>query len=292
MNVNASAVRASILATFMGMSGLGMAQQAYTLDFRPTASDFTGSVRMYLQVSCEHTSVALVVRGAAANTVYTLWNDFRTMAWDPNNPYQFPGGTLPAGFPSQGFLVGPVAPAYVPYTNGMGMDPGSFRTDSVGNADVNFDLDYNLVAGAPVPNKVTATQCVPGGPAVDGTCPAPKKIMSVAQTWLRGFIGEYSLDQRDSQCANYDARRDKESPSYDAVLARTCALGGPGCVLGNNDARFWQCVDPGTGFPRIVTQPVGYIRLANHVDELSHGLFGGSVSDHTIDMIGIMTELH
>src|SRR2546427_103821 len=92
----------------------------------------------------------------------------------------------------------------------------------------------------------------------------PCTPIKVATTWLRKFIGDYSPAERLSACANYEA-----------LAVR------PGI-----DPRYWQCIDPATGLPRVQRYKFDHFRLAPHPDDLTHGLFGGNGTDHFIDMVG------
>jgi hypothetical protein len=160
----------------------------------------------------------------------------------------------------------------------MGLDSGAtFTTDSRGNGTVKVTLDYDLIQEAPVATRYVSTQCVPSV-AADGTCTGttdlgiPRRVASLTTTWLRGHIGDYDVSRRALSCANYDQSFDPD----------TGAVSQPAGI----DARYWQCVDPATGRPRVPRFTFDHFRLAPHPDGLTHGLIGGNSTEHFIDMVG------
>lgn len=283
---------------------LAASAETYTLPFIATANAPVGATGvMKITVEGGTSSVHLAVRGLYPNALYTIWTAFGHLApgmekgIDPttgevrHSPFQCPpAGTPPSAtpppgcpnpwtgwlyrdgtpYPFNGNTVAPTAPISSKFTDGMGADPGAtFVTDANGDGQVTVQLDYDITTGAPIGNSDLIRQSVT-------TCTAPGVCttmnMRITGTYLRKFIGDYRLGQRASMCANYDPAADAE------------ALGLPNHPL---DSRFWQCVDPDTGLPRVHRFGFEHFRLANHVDALTHGFIGGSSVDHVIDMVGM-----
>jgi hypothetical protein len=234
------------------------------------------------------TEVQFDVDGAYPDTVYTIWIVFNTL----KEPLPTTGISVPsisastrAGFPREGNGVSPMAPMNSAFTAGMGMDPGaSFVTDKNGKGKVNVKLDYDLIQGAPVSSNAMIPQCVPvpGVSLVVGSdgkatqvCTDPaSKMLRITTTWLRRFIAEFPVAQRAGLCANYNATFDPESGAYDPIASK------------GMNARWWQCIDPANGLPRVHMYAFDHFRLANHPDDLTHGFIGGNGVDHWIDMVG------
>ncbi len=273
---------ASLLATADSASGQG---ETYTLGFEPTQNALAGSYGvMTIKPLPGGTFVSFELQGGYPSTVYTIWTVYNLLVV----PLPTSGTAVPAcpatgggpvgcptdprpGFPPEGNGVAPLARLDKPFTDGMGLDQGmTFVTNDSGDGSASINLDYDLLGGPeggpPVGNKDFAVQTVCPvelGP-VDPCISPPGIKINVATTWLRKFIGDYSPKQRSSMCANYE----------------TVAL-RPGI-----DPRYWQCIDPATGMPRVHRYAFDHFRLAPHPDDLTHGLFGGNGTDHFIDMVG------
>jgi len=254
----------------------------YTLEFEPTQNARPGSSGvMTIKILDGGTTVFFALRGGYPNTVYTIWTVFNQLVvplpTDPSgtavpacpatggDPDQLgcPSGARP-GFPPEGSPVAPLARLDKPFTDGMGLDQGmTFVTNDLGDGGRSISVEYNLFGGPddgpPVGNKNFVVQCVRPVESSDACI-----RISVATTWLRKFIGDYSLEERPSKCANYE----------------TAAV-RPGI-----DARYWQCIDSVTALPRVYRYEFDHFRLAPHPDDLTHGLFGGNPKDHFIDMVG------
>jgi hypothetical protein len=254
----------------------------YTVEFEPTQNARPGSSGVMTIVTLDgQTMVFFVLRGGYPNMVYTIWTVFNQLVVPlPTDPTRTPVPACPAtggdpdrlgcpsdarpGFPPEASPVAPLARLDTPFTNGMGLDQGiTFVTDELGDGQASISVDYNLFGGPedgpPVGNQNFVSQCVRPVESPEECVPT-----KVATTWLRKFIGDYSLEERPSACANYDA-----------VAVR------PGM-----DSRYWQCIDPATALPRVHRYEFDHFRLAPHPDQLTHGLFGGNPKDHFIDMVG------
>ena len=99
-------------------------------------------------VNIRPNSLRIRVRGAAPNTMYTVWTDHRNRATgqlppdfppypvDPATSYHgnpHPRGVMPAVATTAGI------------TSGMGLDGNAFVTNANGNANFRVRLDYNLL---------------------------------------------------------------------------------------------------------------------------------------------------
>jgi hypothetical protein len=274
---------ASLLATvgLPARSALGQ-PEIYKLEFEPTQNALAASSGvMTIKPLPGGTSVAFELRGGYPNTVYTIWTVYNRLivplptdinttgvpacpaGGDSKNNLGCPSEPRP-GFPPEGSGVAPLARLDNPFTDGMGLDQGiTFVTNDSGDGSASIQLDYDLLGGLdggpPLGNKNFVVQCVR---PVES--PMSVRCVSVATTWLRKFIGDYTLEERPSMCANYEA-----------LAVR------PGI-----DPRYWQCIDPATGLPRVHRYIFDHFRLAPHPDDLTHGLFGGNAVDHFIDMVG------
>lgn len=249
------------------------AAQEHTLDFKPTQNAPAGiSGTMTIEVKSGQTKARFRLNGGYPDTVYTIWIVYNVLQL-ANPLANSMEATERPGFPPEGNGVAPLGRLDAAFTSGMGMDPGaSFVTDDHGNGDVDVELDYDLIRAAPVANSDVILQCAPAAT----NC---LKQIRVTTTWLRRYIGEFPLVHRPRLCANYDARFDKESGVYDPVLSK------------GTDARFWQCINPDTGLPRVHRYTFDHFRLANHPDDLTHGFIGGDKVDHWIDMVGRRCDL-
>ena len=241
----------------------------YTLEFEPTQNALAGSYGvMTIKPLPGGTLVAFKLRGGYPNTVYTIWTVYNRLVFPlPTEGTKVLSTDPPADFPPEGNGVAPLARLDKPFTDGMGLDPGmTFVTDDSGDGSASINLDYDLLGGPdggpPLGNKNFAVQCV--SPVDPLPSDPPCTPIKVATTWLRKFIGDYSPAERLSACANYEA-----------LAVR------PGI-----DPRYWQCIDPATGLPRVQRYKFDHFRLAPHPDDLTHGLFGGNGTDHFIDMVG------
>jgi hypothetical protein len=265
----------------------------YTLEFVPTRNALPGtSATMTITVVDGQTTVTFDLNKGYPDTVYTVWIVYNKLTW----PLQYNSSGFPLAdpatndqtFPPEGLGVAPAGRLDQPFTDGMGLDQGiTLVTNGGGNGYAQITLDYDLVAEAPVANKNIVTQCVP---SVSNCI----KKLSIASTWLRKYVIEFPVFQRAANCANYDpaydpdvSGRDPNSGLYDPVAT----------VL---DSRFWQCIDlatlrnpndPWSGLPRVPRFKFDHFRLAPHPDFATHGLFGGNVTEHFIDMIGRRCDL-
>ena len=192
------------------------------------------------------------------------------------------------GYPPEGGKVSPTGPLKAAYTHGIRLDPGAtFVTDKNGNGTVTVTLDFDVLNANPVSMKQLLQQCRPGTftgnfPGSAGAtsqanaagCARRDDTVDVTTTWLRHFVGEFPLGDRERMCANYDPAFDPESPEFDAAIVH------------HTDSRFWQCVDPETDMVRVRRYPFAHFRIANHPDALTHGHIGGDHNDHWIDLVG------
>jgi hypothetical protein len=269
--------------------------QHYVLPFIPTQNWPAAQATLEIQVS-DHgqTHVHLKVQNAAPNTLYTLWTVFNELTWPlptsagavPSTPAQLRVDPVYGPFPLEGNAVSPVAPLGAAFTDGMGLDPGvTFFTDDHGNADADINLDYDLVQAAPVSNRHVIFQsiCTTGRHA-DGSCASTPTSVFVTTTWLRQFVADFSVHDRQAECANY-------APVADPQANLSFQPGGDNALL-------WQCMDPATadghgrkGRSRVYWCPPAHFRLAAHLDELTHGFIGGNGTDHRIDMVGRMQDM-
>ncbi len=116
---------------------------ATTCDYELTPDpDQAGQARITLT---SDRKIKIVLRGAAPDTLYTVWTDHRNRN----------SGDLAADYPI-GKLAEPrgVAPTFATtaaITNGMGLDPNSIMTDRYGNATWETQLDYDLLATSASP---------------------------------------------------------------------------------------------------------------------------------------------
>ena len=275
---------ACLLATVsLPARSAGAAEAVHTLEFEPTQNARPGSsgVMTITTLDGGETRAVFTLRGGYPNMVYTIWTVFNQLVvplpTDPTRtrvpacsatgedpgPLGCPTEPLP-GFPPEGNGVAPLARLDKPFTNGMGLDQGiTFVTNDRGDGEGAITVDYNLLGGAddgpPLGNQTFVVQCVRPVESANACVP-----IKVATTWLRKFIGDYSLAERPLKCANYE----------------------PVAVRPGIDARYWQCVDPATALPRVHRYQFDHFRLAPHPDQLTHGLFGGNSEDHFIDMVG------
>lgn len=270
-----------VLVLIFGLLGLlalplqAAAGPKYTLKFERTETapdEAQGTMTIKVERNGQ-TTIDFTVWGVYPNTLYTIWIAFYNPDVDRANQDRFP-----SDFPAEGSPVSPLARLDDAFTSGMGVDPGaSFFTDGDGHGKVKVKLDYNILEGAPVSNRDIIYQCVPGPAELieELVCPEDSKRVRVTTTWLRQYIGQ---TEDPEECANYPQDQD-----IDLLVS-----------LGK-DPRFWQCVDPATGLPRVVrrpdSEPFNHFRLANHLDGLTHGFIGGDKADHQIDMIGRFSEL-
>jgi hypothetical protein len=192
------------------------------------------------------------------------------------------------GYPPEGGKVSPTGALKAAFTHGIRLDPGAtFVTDRNGNGHVMVKLDFDMLDANPVSMKQLLQQCRPGtftgnfpgsanatSQANAAGCARRDDTVDVTTTWLRRFIGEFPLADRERMCANYDPAFDSESPEFDAAAAH------------HTDSRFWQCVDPETDMVRVHRYPFAHFRIANHPDALTHGHIGGDHNDHWIDLVG------
>lgn len=141
------------------------------------ASGQTGTVLVNIRPN----SLRMRVRGAAPNTMYTIWTDHRSRAT----------GQMAADFPSPGPVQDPetgyhrgsafargVMPAVATtagITSGMGLDGNAFVTNARGNANFRVRLDYNLLE--------------PGASPVIAEDLAMQGANIVGGSWLRWFTG-------------------------------------------------------------------------------------------------------
>lgn len=276
------------------------ASELYTLEFLPTQNaPAEAQGTMTLKVVNGETVVHFRVRGAAPNTIYTIWTVFNVLLGPPfpTSGHDVPscsaagldtkaactqlvGGTAwtgRPGFPKEGNGVAPLARLDHAFTSGMGLDPGAvFFTSDRGDGEVQVKLDYDLVRAAPLGNRDIIVQCVPGPLADNGkTCQAPSQSVRVTSTWLRTFVAQVVAAGLNpaTECANYD-------PAFEPAVG------------------FWQCIDPatvdprtGNGLPKVPRFSFDHFRLAAHPDALTHGFIGGDPKDHRIDMVGRYADL-
>ncbi len=184
--------------------------------------------------------------------------------------------------------MSPTAALKAAFPHGIRHDPGAtFVTDRNGNGDVMVNLDFDVLDENPVSMKQLLQQCRPGTftgnfPGSSGAtsqantagCANRDDTVDITTTWLRRFIGEFPLADRERLCANYDPAFDSESAEFDAAATH------------HTDSRFWQCVDPQTDLVRVHRYPFAHFRIANHPDGLTHGHIGGDHNDHWIDLVG------
>jgi len=127
----------SILGLSLGMT-LGIVSNTAFADdeckFTLTTSDMGVAT-----VKIDENKLRIKIRGARANTMYTVWNDFKNRGT----------GQLADDYPLDKGAVGRgVAPAFsstAGVTAGMGLDDNTFVTDSDGDATFKVKLDYNLL---------------------------------------------------------------------------------------------------------------------------------------------------
>ena len=302
------------------------ADGVYTLPFVNTVNAPGGQSGpsegvMKIRVENGKSTVHLKVRNLYPKVVYTVWTVFGHLPLNPPGSAGFiidggpvPGGHAPVqcspnntstsplcppgwsgwiGYHPEGHPVAPTAKISSRFTDGMGLDPGAtFITDDNGDGHVMVRLDYDITSGAPLGNKNAITQTVLKVPSkictpnavdtskVDCVDGVKDTKLNITTTYLRKFIGEFLLEDRAVMCANYDAPADPDVVGYDDNgVAKTEPHGV--------DARLWQCVDPATGMPRVPRFGFDHFRLANHVDDLTHGFIGGNSTDHIIDMVGL-----
>jgi hypothetical protein len=268
---------------------LAQAQQTFTLPLLPTQNAPAGAEGgMTIASGSGQSTVKISLRGLYAHTVYTVWTVFNVLecaACGAGAEVPSTSASVYPDFPRDGNGVSPTAPLGAGFTSGMGMDPGlNVVTDKDGNGDAEIQLDFDIVSQAPVSSRDIIRQCGPmpavGWDATAGSiCAAGSKPLRITTTWLRRFIGEFPVGQRQARCANYDPHLDQDLPSYDVITAK-----------GQNSA-LWQCVNPANGLPRVVFYTFDHFRLANHPDELTHGFIGGNPTDHFIDMVGRRCDL-
>jgi hypothetical protein len=309
-----TALALAILATVTVAPAPAGAADEYVLPFIATPNapgGAAGGAEGIMNITVENgkSTVKLKVRGLYPDAVYTIWTAFNYLApgmekstrhappsCSANGSSTDPlcaGGNWKgwADFPAEGNGVAPTAKISARFTDGMGPDPGAtFTTNSNGDGQVTVRLDFDITTEAPVGNKDIIVQCAPV-PGVklglnsrgnlDKICVDPGSTpLRVTSTWLREFIGKYLKADRAMMCANYDPAADPENfnpvtqpVDYAHALAE--------------DTRLWQCVDPRTGMPRVLRYGFDHFRLANHLDDLTHGFIGGNGTDHVIDMVGM-----
>lgn len=216
----------------------------------------------------------------------------KPMVTDPSTGVAMPGASITwkgwDGYPAEGGKVSPTGKLKSAYTHGIRLDPGStFVTDRNGNGEVTVTLDFDVLNENPVSMKQLLQQCRPGTftgnfPGSTGAtsqanaagCAHRDDTVDVTTTWLRRFIVEFPLADRERKCANYNPAFDPESPEFDEEIVH------------HTDSRFWQCVDPDSDLVRVHRYPFAHFRIANHPDALTHGHIGGDHNDHWIDLVG------
>jgi hypothetical protein len=284
-----------IFAVVLGLLVVGSsleraeAESKYILPFIPTHNAPPGATGiMHITLTDDGWSqVRLKVRGLYPNTVYTIWTVFNKLTWKPGDVVSDAHVESMSAiiayptFPPEGNGVTPTARTDRGFTDGMGLDQGAtFVTDESGDGQVRVKLNYDIIDAAPVSNKDIIVQKVCSAPLnPEGTCPGTTKTIRITTTYLRQFISQYPQPQRATMCANYDPSFDPDVPGYSTGAAHGA------------DARFWQCVDPATGVPRVHQFAFDHFRLADHPDALTHGFIGGNSADHFIDMVGRRCDL-
>ncbi|NND00118.1 MAG: hypothetical protein HKN85_08050 [Gammaproteobacteria bacterium] len=119
------------------------------------------------RVNIRNKKFKVKLRGAQADKLYTVWIDFRMRA---------DGSSLPVGFPATARVVAPAMASDAGVSNGIGPDENVLITDSDGDAQATFHLDY----------KVLQTDAMPvvGGLTMQG-------LNVVGGYWMR----QYAVDQ-------------------------------------------------------------------------------------------------
>lgn len=191
-------------------------------------------------VAIHGTELEIEVVGARANTLYTVWIDFKNrgtgeLAADypschgiPKNPNcdddpDLDKGALPRG----------VAPAFettAGVTAGMGLDENAFITDELGNAVFESELDYELLR--------------PGDSPVVGAELTMQGRNRVGGYWLRQY----------------------ETAPYPPMLCPDPTDPTSPCPMAS-----LQVVDPQTGLPRLHRATAQGITIVGHNDFITHG---------------------
>lgn len=312
-------LRAALALSVLGaiaVTPLTAAAEDLFLRFRPTPNMPDAEGKMRIHTANGKSKVTLKVRNMAPDTVYTIWTVFGHLVVNTDattGAITVPAGhapplCLPSGggsdpscasfqgwqddsgrpFPQNGGIVAPTAKIKSKFTDGMGTDPGAtFVTNRHGAGEVTVALDYDIVNEAPLGNKDIIVQCVPDAAVtfdlIKGKgCADGAKLLRVTSTWHRVFIKDYPRAQRAAACANYEPTLDPETPGLTPVEVDQATA---------EDTRLWQCVDPATRMPRVGRWGFDHFRLANHIDDLTHGFIGGNGTDHIIDMVGRREDL-
>lgn len=132
----------SVLGISLGVT-LGLATSMASASKNDCKYTLTTSDIGTAKVTIDGDELKIKVKDARANTLYTVWVDFKNRGT----------GLLTPDYPDGGIGRG-VAPAFAStagVTAGMGMDPNGFITDEDGDAVFKAELDYGLLKAGDSP---------------------------------------------------------------------------------------------------------------------------------------------